>query len=89
MDNKSGAIVQENYRKTTEVVRPCEENERGAHSEKKVRCGHSGKKKKRMAKPTMARCMQVRHDRSVSQEDNTTNMAAFRNKIISYTGDPR
>ena len=34
MDNKSGASVQENYRKTTEVVRPCEENERGAHSEK-------------------------------------------------------
>ena len=30
-DNKSGASVQENYRKTTEVVRPCEKNERGAH----------------------------------------------------------
>ena len=29
--NKSGANVQENYRKTTEVVRPYEENERGAH----------------------------------------------------------
>ena len=27
-DNKSGASVQENYRKTTEVVLPCEKNER-------------------------------------------------------------
>ena len=44
-----------NYRKTTEVVRPCEENERGAHSEKNVRCGHTGEKK-RMAKPAMERC---------------------------------
>ena len=33
-----GASVQENYGKKTEVVRPCEENERGAHSEKNVRC---------------------------------------------------
>ena len=32
--HKSGASVKENYRKTTEVVRPCEENERGAHSQK-------------------------------------------------------
>ena len=30
-DNKSGASVQGNYRKTTEVVLPCEKNERGAH----------------------------------------------------------
>ena len=30
-DNKSGASVQENYRNTTEVVRPCEKNERRAH----------------------------------------------------------
>ena len=65
-DNKSGAIVQENYRKTTEVVRPCEKNERGAHSEKNVRCGHTGEKKKRTAKPTMERYMQERHDRGWS-----------------------
>ena len=32
-----GASVQENYRKTTEVVRSCEENERGAYSEKNAR----------------------------------------------------
>ena len=74
--------------KTTEVVRPCEKNERGAHSEKNVRCGHTGQKKKRTAKPTMERYMQERHDRGWSQE-NTTNRAALRNKIISYTGDPR
>ena len=65
-DNKSGASVQENYRKTTEVVRPCEKNERGAHSEKNVRCGHTGEKKKRTAKPTMERYMQERHDRGWS-----------------------
>ena len=47
---KGGASVQENYRKTAEVVRPCEENERGAHSEKNARCGHTREKKKRAAK---------------------------------------
>ena len=56
--------MQENFRKTTEVVRPCEENERGAHSEKNVRCGHIREKKNRADKPKMERCMQERHDRS-------------------------
>ena len=45
----------------------CEENERGARSEKNVRCGHTGEKKTRTAKPTMARCLQERHDRSGSE----------------------
>ena len=67
MDNKCCASVQENYRKTTEVVRPCEENGRGAHCEKNVRCGHTGEKKERTAKPTMERCMQERHDRGGSE----------------------
>ena len=51
------------------MVRPCEENERGAHShsEKNVGCGHTGEKKKRTAKPSMERCMQERHDRSGSE----------------------
>ena len=44
------------------MERPCEENERGAQSEKNVRCGHTGEKKKRTAKPTMDRCRQERHD---------------------------
>ena len=43
--------VQENYRKTTQVVRPCDENERGARSEKNARCGHTRDKRKRVAKP--------------------------------------
>ena len=30
--------LQENYRKTTVVVRPCEEHERGAHSEMNATC---------------------------------------------------
>ena len=42
--------VQENYRKTTQVVRPCDEDERGAHSEKNARCGHT-RDEKRVAKP--------------------------------------
>ena len=56
-DNKSGASIQEDYRQTTEVVRPCDDNERGAHREKDARCGHTGEKKKRAAKPKMERRM--------------------------------
>ena len=48
---------QEHYRKTTEVVRSCEENERGAHSEKNARCGHTREKKKRAAKHKVDRCV--------------------------------
>ena len=64
---KSGASFQENHRKTTEVVRPCEENERGAHSEKNARCGHTREKKERPAKPKMKRRTQDRHDRGGSE----------------------
>ena len=39
------------------VVRPCEENESGAHSEKNAGCGHTREKKKRAAKPKMERCV--------------------------------
>ena len=49
--------VQENYRTTTEMVRPCEKNEMGAHSEKNARCGHTKEKKKRAVKPRMERCV--------------------------------
>ena len=59
----SGTSVKENYRKTTEEVRLCEENERGAHSEKNTRCGHTRDKKKRAAKPKMERCVYERYDR--------------------------
>ena len=50
-----GVSVQENFRNPTEIVRPCEENERGAHSENNSRCGHTMKKKKRAAQPKMER----------------------------------
>ena len=43
---RSGASFQENYRKTTEVVRSCDNNEIGAHSEKNATCGHTSEKKK-------------------------------------------
>ena len=65
--NKSGASFPENYRKTTVVVQPCEENERGARSEKNARCGDTREKKKRAAKPKMERRMQERHDTGGSE----------------------
>ena len=89
-DNKSGASVQENYRKPIEVVRPCEENERGAHGEKNARCGHTREKKKRAANPKMGRCMYERDMTEASlKDDNATNRAEWRKKLINYTGDPR
>ena len=57
MNNESGASVQEYYRKTTEVVRPYQENEREAHSEKNARCGHTMLKKKRDSKPKVETCV--------------------------------
>ena len=48
--------------KKTEVVWPCEENERGARSEDNARCGHTREKNKRAAKHKMERCMQERYD---------------------------
>ena len=54
-------------RKTTEVVRPCEENETGAHSEKNAICGHSRENKKRADKPKTERHMQERYDRGGSE----------------------
>ena len=41
--------------KTTEVVRPCEENERGAHGEKNARCVYTRENKTRAAKPRIKR----------------------------------
>ena len=43
--------------KTTEVARPFEEKERGAHSEKNDRCGHTRENKKRAAKRKIERCV--------------------------------
>ena len=88
-DSKSGASFQRNYRKTTEVVRPCEENERGTHSEKNARCGHAREKKKRAAKPKMENACKRDMTQAGLIEDNATNRAEWRKKLISYTGDPR
>ena len=44
-------------KKKTEVVWPCEENERGAHSEEIARCAHTREKKKRAVKLKMERCV--------------------------------
>ena len=41
----------ENYRNTPQVVRPCDEDERGARSERNARCGHTRVKKKMVDKP--------------------------------------
>ena len=82
-------MVQENYRKTTEVVRPCEENERGAHGEKNVRCGHTGEKKKRKANVMCKYACERDTTGAGLIEDNATNRAAWRKKLISQTGDPR
>ena len=49
------------------MVRPCEENETGAHSEKNAICGHSRENKKRADKPKTERHMQERHDRGGSE----------------------
>ena len=47
------------------MVRPCEKNERGAHSEKNTifLCVNMREKKERTAKPTVERCVQERFDR--------------------------
>ena len=45
------------------MVRPCEENERGAHSDKNARCGLTMEEKERVTKPKMERCLKERYDR--------------------------
>ena len=63
-----------------DVVRPCDADEKGAHSEKNARCGHI-----RENMP-VERC---RYDRGWAElEDNATHRAAWRKKLISYDQDP-
>ena len=82
----SGASIQENYRQTTEMVRPCEENERGAHSEKNARCGHTGER--RRGRPNLRWNDSCKRDMTEVglKDDKITNRAAWRNTIIIYTG---
>ena len=69
----------------------CEENERGAHSisEKNVRCGHTSEK--RRGRPNLRWKDACKRDMTEVglKEDNTTNRAEWKKKLISYTGDPR
>ena len=51
-----GASVQDNYRKT-QVVLQCDGDERGAHSEKNARCGHTSETKGGVATPKVERCV--------------------------------
>ena len=80
------------------MVRPCDEDERGARSEKNAGCGHTREKKKRAATPKRRRerrNLKWKHacKRDMTEaglkEDNTTNRAEWRNKINRYTADPR
>ena len=76
---------------TEERLKYNHENERGAHSEKNARCGHTRENKKRVAKPKMERRMQERHDRGGAergQHDKQGSMEEYdKNMINSYTGD--
>ena len=78
------------FQKTTEVVRPCEKNERGAHREKNVRCGHTREKKKRAVKPKIEISDACKRDMTQAgrKEDKAINRAKCRKKQISYTSDP-
>ena len=86
----STARVSENYRKTTQVVRPCEEDERGAHSETNARCRHTREKKKRVAKPKMERCVYERYDQGwgrLQKPDYDYDYSAHKIIDYDYSGD--
>ena len=60
MNTETTKVMQASNKSTekmTEVVHPCEENKRGAHSEKNSRCGHTRETKKREAKHKLERCV--------------------------------
>ena len=87
MDNKSGASVQENYRKTTEghVRRMKKEHivrrMLDVDIPEKRRRGRRNRRWNDACKRDMIR--------AGLKEDNATNRAEWRTKLISYTGDPR
>ena len=72
-EDRSSKIRQGNT-STTEVVRPCEENERGAHSEKNARCGHTREKKKMTDKRKMEICMYDRYDKGRVERGQRNNV---------------
>ena len=65
------------------MVLPCEENERGAHSENNARCGHTREKKKRAAKPKWKDACNRDMKEAGSKEDNAK--TKWRKQVISYT----
>ena len=56
------------------MLRACEENERGAHSDTNASCGNTREEKKREAKPKMERRMQERHDRGGAERGHQGRM---------------
>ena len=63
-------------RKTTEVVRPCDEDERGGGDcEKNARCGHIWEEKKRAAKPKVENACKRDMREAGLKKDNTANRA--------------
>ena len=73
------------------MVWPCEEIERGAHSEKNARCGYTREKKKRAVKPKIEISDACKRDMTQAgrKEDKAIKRAKWRKKQISYTSDPR
>ena len=56
------------------MVRPCGDDERGAYSEKNARCGHTGEKKKRAAKPKVEIFVLERYDRDGGERQTGQNV---------------
>ena len=70
------------------MVRPSEENERGAHSEKNARVDIPGKRRKGRPNLRWKDSCKSHMTEMGLKEDNATNRAEWRKKLISYTGDP-
>ena len=71
-----------------------DDDERGAHSEKNARCGHTGEKKKRAAKPKVERCMYIkeRYDKGGAesrQRNKQGRMEEEDHQLYQMTGQGR
>ena len=75
--------------KTTEVVRPCDDDEKEHIVRRTLDVDIPGKR--RRGRPNLRWKDACKRDMTEAglKEDSTTNRAAWRNKIISYIGDPR
>ena len=61
----------------------------GAHSAKNARCGNTREKKKRAPNLRWKDACKRDMTQAGLKEDNATNRAEWRKKLISYTGDPK